>query len=164
MSVKLLTEQHLEFQSLKGSCTCSSESTLVKMPHCWKSHVAAHLALTLFDFSCLAFDPPCSPKEMYIFYICTTVRALMPRLHLPRSSYDLFLYNFLYDFFGTVGRYKLRCMRLHCLRSPYDFFRRQTRTKPYRDLADIVRQPQGYRTIIVLSSRPPHINRTMPVR
>ena len=30
MSVKLLTEQHLEFLSLKGGCTCSSESTLVK--------------------------------------------------------------------------------------------------------------------------------------
>ena len=42
------------------------------------------------------------------------------------------------------------------------FLRRQTRTKPYRDLADIVRQPQGYRTIIVLSLRPPYINRTMP--
>ena len=52
-------------------------------------------------------------------------------------------------FFGIVGRYKLRRMCLHCLRSPYDFFRRQTRTKPYRDLADIVRQPQGHRTIIV---------------
>ena len=32
------------------------------------------------------------------------------------------------------------------------------------DLADIVRQQQGYRTIIVLSSQPPCINRTMPVR
>ena len=40
-SVKLLTEQHLEFLSLKGGCTGSSESTLVKMPHCWKSHVGA---------------------------------------------------------------------------------------------------------------------------
>ena len=88
----------------------------------------------------------------------------MPRLHLPRSSYALFVYDFLYDFFGIVGGYKLRRMRLHCLRSPYDFLRRQTRTKPNRDLADIVRQPQGYRTIIVLSSRPPYINRTMPVR
>ena len=39
MSVKLLTEQHSEFISLKGDCTGSSESTLVKMPHCWKSHV-----------------------------------------------------------------------------------------------------------------------------
>ena len=43
MSVKLLTEHHLEFLSLKRGCTGSSESTLVKMPHCWKSHVTAHL-------------------------------------------------------------------------------------------------------------------------
>ena len=42
MSVKLLTERHLEFLSLKEGYTCSSESRLVKMPHCWKSHVAAH--------------------------------------------------------------------------------------------------------------------------
>ena len=32
MSVKLLTEHHLEFLSLKGGCTGLSESTLVKMP------------------------------------------------------------------------------------------------------------------------------------
>ena len=43
MSVKLLTDHHLEFLSLKGGCTGSSESTLVKMPHCWKSHVAAQI-------------------------------------------------------------------------------------------------------------------------
>ena len=41
MNVKLLTEHNLEFLSLKGGCTCLSESTLVKMPHCWISHVAA---------------------------------------------------------------------------------------------------------------------------
>ena len=40
--VKLLTEHHLEFLSFKGSYTGSSQSTLVKMPHCWKSHVTAH--------------------------------------------------------------------------------------------------------------------------
>ena len=45
MSVKLLSEQHLEFLSLKGGCTGSSESTLVKMPHCRKSHVAAQLSM-----------------------------------------------------------------------------------------------------------------------
>ena len=43
MSVMLLTEHHLEFLSLKGGCTGSSESTLVKMPHCWKSHVIAYI-------------------------------------------------------------------------------------------------------------------------
>ena len=89
---------------------------------------------------------------------------LMPWLHLPWSSYDLFVYGFPYDFFGIVGGYKLRRKCLHCLRSPCNFFWRKTRTKPYRDLADIVRQPQGCRAVIVLSSRPPYINRTMPVR
>ena len=43
MSVKLLTEHHLELLRLKGGCTGSFESTLVKMPHCWKSHVTAQL-------------------------------------------------------------------------------------------------------------------------
>ena len=42
MIVKLLIEHHLEVLSLKGGCTGLSESTLVKIPHCWKSHVAAH--------------------------------------------------------------------------------------------------------------------------
>ena len=45
MSVKLLTEHHLEFLRLKLGCTGSSESTLVKIPYCWKSHAAAHLFL-----------------------------------------------------------------------------------------------------------------------
>ena len=43
MSVELLTEHHLEFLSLKGGYTGSSESKLVKIPHCWKSHVAAQM-------------------------------------------------------------------------------------------------------------------------
>ena len=43
MIVKLLTEHHLEFLSLKRSCRSLSESTLAKMPHCWKSHVVAHI-------------------------------------------------------------------------------------------------------------------------
>ena len=45
MIVKLLTEQHSEFLSLTGGCTGSSESTLIKIPHCWKSHVVAQLLL-----------------------------------------------------------------------------------------------------------------------
>ena len=43
MTVKLLTERHLEFLSLKGGCTGSSESTFVKMSNCWKSHALDHL-------------------------------------------------------------------------------------------------------------------------
>ena len=38
MIVKLLTEHHLQFLSSKGGCRGSSESTHVKMSHCWKSH------------------------------------------------------------------------------------------------------------------------------
>ena len=45
MSVKLLTEHHLELLSLKGGCTGLSESTLVKTPHCWKSYVTAQYCL-----------------------------------------------------------------------------------------------------------------------
>ena len=45
MNVKLLTEHHLEFLSLKGGCTGLSKSTLVNMPHCWKSHVMAQFNL-----------------------------------------------------------------------------------------------------------------------
>ena len=47
MTVKLLTEHILEFISLKGGCISLCESTLVKMPHCWKSHVAAHLIINM---------------------------------------------------------------------------------------------------------------------
>ena len=50
MIVKLLTEHHLEFLSLKGGCRGSSESTHVKMPHCWKSHALAHMFEYCFNF------------------------------------------------------------------------------------------------------------------
>ena len=45
LNIKLLTEHHLELVSLKGSCTGSFESTVVKMPHCWKSRDPAQLKL-----------------------------------------------------------------------------------------------------------------------
>ena len=51
MSVKLLTEYHLEFLSLKERCTGSSESTLVKIPHCWKSHVTAQMSVQKHIYS-----------------------------------------------------------------------------------------------------------------
>ena len=58
MTVKLLTEHHLEFLSFKGGCTGSSESTLVKMLHCWKSHDMAHIsfrnALLVLQIFCLS--------------------------------------------------------------------------------------------------------------
>ena len=43
MIAKLLTEHDLEFLSVKGGCTGSSEAALVKMTHCWKSQASAQL-------------------------------------------------------------------------------------------------------------------------
>ena len=42
---KLLIEHHLEFLSLKGGLRGSSESTHLKMPHCWKSHALDQMYL-----------------------------------------------------------------------------------------------------------------------
>ena len=49
MSVKVLTEHHFEFLSFKGKCRGFSESTRVKMPNCWKSHVTAHYVIEHSD-------------------------------------------------------------------------------------------------------------------
>ena len=40
MNVKLLTEHHLGFLSLKGGRTSLSESTIVKIPHCLNNHTS----------------------------------------------------------------------------------------------------------------------------
>ena len=48
MNFKLLTEQNLEFLSLKGRCIGSPESTLVKMLHCLKSSVMAHMLVGIW--------------------------------------------------------------------------------------------------------------------
>ena len=42
MTVKLLTEHHLEVQR---GCAGSPAFTHVKMPHCWKSHARAHMSM-----------------------------------------------------------------------------------------------------------------------
>ena len=53
MIVKLLTEHYLEFLSLTGGCRGSSESTLVKMSNCWKSHAAAQVFPLFIDMDAL---------------------------------------------------------------------------------------------------------------
>ena len=49
MIVQLLTEHHLEFLSLKAGCRGSSESTLVKISNCWKSHAAAQIYFIIYS-------------------------------------------------------------------------------------------------------------------
>ena len=84
MSVKLLTEHYLEFLSLKGGCTGSSESTLVKMPHCWKSHVTAqiqtqstHPSLCMLGiFSCLLSSNDYLQNQLFSdFFFRNTIRV-----------------------------------------------------------------------------------------
>ena len=64
MIIQLLTENHLEFLSLKAGCRGSSESTLVKMSNCWKSHAAAHIIShfieQLYMLHSLRLDYKCS--------------------------------------------------------------------------------------------------------
>ena len=56
MTVKLLTKQHLEVLCLKGGCTGLSESTYVKMPHCWKSHAMAQMVFNSIRNQSLVFS------------------------------------------------------------------------------------------------------------
>ena len=67
MIVKLLSEHHLEFLSLKGGCRGSSELTHVKMPHCWKSHTAAHMYATIWLSSSLAVNHTRYPPFTFLF-------------------------------------------------------------------------------------------------
>ena len=47
ITLRSLTEHHLE-SHLKGGCTVLSVSTLVKIPHCWKSYVVTQLREQIF--------------------------------------------------------------------------------------------------------------------
>ena len=68
---KLLTEHNLEFLSIKGGCTGSSVSTLVKMLHCGKSHVASHFSLA----STFPFKPTTSSK-VWVHYSVNNIYSL----------------------------------------------------------------------------------------
>ena len=68
MKANLLTEHHLTCLSLKGDCIGSSESTLVKMPRCWKSHVTAQNIhhLTVVTTGCLGLATSIGHKGPHV--------------------------------------------------------------------------------------------------
>ena len=70
MIVKLLTEHHLEFLSLKGGCRGSSESTLVKMSNCWKYHAAAQMIFW------------CYSRDTMIYAMSGETKGLPKLLHI----------------------------------------------------------------------------------
>ena len=100
MSIKLLTEYHLEFLSLTGGCTGSPESAHVKMPHCWKSHVTAHLNSVTepHTSSSLSSLIGSSDFDERIRNIMEDVYADMPKTVSFKSSYHqvLILYSLIF--------------------------------------------------------------------
>ena len=64
MSVKLLTEHHLRFLSLRGDCTDSSECTLVKIPNCWKFHDYINMTRYIFNSQLELVSNPHTCEEL----------------------------------------------------------------------------------------------------
>ena len=90
LTVKLLTEHHLEFLSLKGGCAGSSESTLVKILHCWKSHVVAHFTYHMYVKSFLkhACTATCCCHFLHLcpYFVCVSNEGSVDAAGLHSSS------------------------------------------------------------------------------
>ena len=78
MNLRLLAEHHLEFLSLKGGCTGLSESTLVKIPHCWKSHATAHIYSWTHCFWLFSLCICVSIRKQVKFYSVIGLRDKLP--------------------------------------------------------------------------------------
>ena len=78
----LLIEHHLEFLSLKGGCTGSSESKLFKMTHCWKSHVAAQIKILMVSNRnfCSRVPAPLNSLQDYFISLYSEQRQLTETL------------------------------------------------------------------------------------
>ena len=90
MTVKLLAEHHLEFLSLKGGCKGSSESTLVKVPHCWKSHVLIHFKLILIWRCLFLYNDLISQmcREAYVIKRFVTIFLLISDIIIVKINVD----------------------------------------------------------------------------
>ena len=89
MSVKLLTEHHLEFLSLKGGCRGSSESTHVKIPHIWKSHALAHI-ITYHNIVTKVRDTGTSLNRMNAYYSLVMIYTFSRDLTIPHLDLSHF--------------------------------------------------------------------------
>ena len=80
---------------LAGGCTGSSESALVKMPHCWKSHVAAQMSSAMCHQFALQ-KRPCSTQNepwhviynnvvIWHLYTQTSLCSLVLSLETPNA-------------------------------------------------------------------------------
>ena len=99
MTVKLQTEHHFEFLSLKGGCRGSSESTLVKMPHCWKLHVTAYIQTALLTLPCHSWQISSAllfvemfkkPDSLYCKQGCSLIWVHIVCIHELSSLYCIY--------------------------------------------------------------------------
>ena len=89
MNIKLLTEHHLEFLCLTGGYTGSYESTFVKMPHCWKSHVVAHIRIEINILSVHCLDNEKHELNIYIFNVAALDETIIPScLHFSMQNIE----------------------------------------------------------------------------
>ena len=94
MTVKLLTEPHLKFLSIKGGCTGSPESIHVKMPRCWESQVVAQLLIeTVHEISknvvCATSKASNQPE-----HTCSLNRAFASRFSILHWLFERLLKHF----------------------------------------------------------------------
>ena len=73
--------------SLKVGCTGSSESTLVKMPHSWKSHVAAQLYLSPSVALAAVRSNAVINLVVSLYCVCVGGGGLLPRVYICSSVF-----------------------------------------------------------------------------
>ena len=88
MTVKLLIEHNLEFLNLEGGYTGSSESIHVKMTHCWKSHITAHIFV--FAKSKGSFETMCMCRrcDKYQNFMCLPINEQNAKPKLETKLLD----------------------------------------------------------------------------
>ena len=95
MIVKLLNEHLLEFLSLKAGCRGSSESTHVKMPHCWKFYALAQIIVFRQVSSCLRYCFLCCSNSLYrvnfAFCIFQILTHKAPPIICSRRQFQILL-------------------------------------------------------------------------
>ena len=135
MIVKLLTEHHLEFLSLKGGRKGSFESTFVEMSNCWKSHALAQFPFPFPTFFASVFFSgwtgllsSLSKNPTTIFYASSVWKTCLmsPLAHIlllhgrvcvyrDPLSCSIYLHIYIFDSFtrnNTVYQFYILCCRV----------------------------------------------------
>ena len=73
------------FLSLNGGCTGSSESTLDKMPYCWKSYVATQMSqFEILVYAQLSTSLNTLPEAVSMSFGCASSKGSLEIVRMPR--------------------------------------------------------------------------------